>query len=84
MGGINIGHGAVVGAGSIVTKNIEPYSIVAGNPAKEIRKRFDSDKIESLLKISWWDWTDEKIIQNADLLMNEENILLFIKKHLKN
>lgn len=82
MGGITIGDGAVIGAGSIVTKNVQPYSIVAGNPAKEIRKRLAPLQIESMIQIAWWNWPDQKIIENAELLMNE-NKLLFINKHLK-
>ena len=84
MGGVHIGSGSVIGAGSIVTKNVEPYSIVAGNPAKQIRKRFSEDQINSLLKINWWDWPEEKIIENADLLMNEQTIQQFINKHSQN
>lgn len=61
MQGIHIGHGAIIGTNSLVTKNVEPYTIVGGNPAKEIRKRFDDDTIAFLLKLSWWDWDVEKI-----------------------
>ncbi|RUX91838.1 CatB-related O-acetyltransferase [Mesorhizobium sp. M7D.F.Ca.US.004.03.1.1] len=62
MPGITIGDGAVVGAGSIVTKDVAPYAIVAGNPAKLIRNRFTDDQIARLLAIRWWEWSDEKII----------------------
>ncbi|TPK87539.1 CatB-related O-acetyltransferase [Mesorhizobium sp. B2-4-13] len=61
MPGITIGGGAVVGAGSIVTKDVAPYAIVAGNPARFIRNRFADDQIASLLAIRWWEWSDEKI-----------------------
>jgi len=61
MPGVRIGDGAVVGAGAIVTKDVAPYAIVGGNPAKLIRYRFDPNQIESLLAIRWWDWSDEKI-----------------------
>lgn len=64
MQGINIGHGAIIGANSVVTKNVEPYTIVAGNPAKVIRQRFESNVIEFLLNLSWWDWPIEKISKN--------------------
>lgn len=53
--GITIGHGAVIGAGSIVTKDVEPYAIYAGNPAKFIRFRFEKEEIKQLLELSWWD-----------------------------
>lgn len=59
--GIKIGTGAVIGAHAVVVKDVEPYSVVAGIPAKEIRKRFDEDTIQQLLKIKWWDWPDEKL-----------------------
>lgn len=61
MPGITIGDGAVVGAGSVVTKDVAPYAIVGGNPAKFIRSRFTDDQIEALLAIRWWDWSDDKI-----------------------
>lgn len=59
--GTTIADGAVVGAGSVVTKDIGPYEIWAGNPARFIRKRFDEETIAKLLEIRWWDWPDEKI-----------------------
>lgn len=63
--GVKIGDGAIIGMGSVVTKNIEPYSIYAGCPAKKIRCRFDEKTIELLKKIRWWEWSENKIIQNA-------------------
>jgi acetyltransferase-like isoleucine patch superfamily enzyme len=59
--GVTIGDGAVVGACSVVTKDVPPYAIVAGNPSKIIRFRFSEDKIQSLIKIKWWEWTEEKL-----------------------
>ena len=64
MPGILIGHGAIIGASALVTKNVEPYSIVGGNPATIIRKRFDDETINFLLRLSWWDWDIEKITEN--------------------
>lgn len=61
MQGVTIGDGAVIGAGSIVTKDVEPYTIVAGNPARVIRKRFDDETIEKLLRIKWWDMSEKDI-----------------------
>lgn len=81
MGGVTIGDGAVVAAGSIVTKDVEPYTIVAGCPAKPIRKRFLEEDIEFLLKLKWWNKPLDWIEKNADLF---ENIELFKEKVNKN
>ena len=70
LSGVTIGDGAIVGARSVVTKDVAPYSIVAGNPAKLIRKRFDEKTIEKLLEIKWWDWNLEKIKKNLPLLLS--------------
>lgn len=59
--GIRIGSGAVIGAHAVVVHDVEPYSVVAGVPAREIRKRFETEIIEQLLKLKWWDWPDEKL-----------------------
>lgn len=76
--GVKIGDGAVIGAGSVVTKNIDDYEIVAGNPARHIRYRFSREKIEILKKIKWWDWPVEKIKENADILQsNNIDSLIF-------
>ncbi|AFC69973.1 acetyltransferase [Rickettsia amblyommatis] len=64
MPGIKIADGAVVGARSLVTKNIGAYEIWGGNPAKLIKKRFSDDNIAKLLQIKWWDWSVDKIKQN--------------------
>ena len=69
MPGIRIGTGAVLAAGAIVTKNVEPYSIVGGNPAKLIRKRFSDDRIKDLLDSKWWEWDQEKIKQNKSFFI---------------
>lgn len=64
MSGVHIGDGAIIGTRALVTKDVPPYSIVGGMPAKIIRKRFDDSLIEALLKIKWWDWSTEKIRKN--------------------
>jgi len=66
--GVSIGDGAVIGAGSVVTKDVEPYPIVAGNPAKVIRKRTSDDYIAHMLTIRWWHWSDDKIREEAESL----------------
>ena len=65
-----IGDGAFIGARSVVTKDVEPYTIVAGNPAKVIRKRFNDKTIEKLLEIQWWNWEIKKVMENYDAIMN--------------
>lgn len=80
MSGITIGDGAVIAANSHVVKNVEPYSVVGGNPARLIRYRFSHDQIDNLMKIRWWDWSTEKINENIPL-MCDTNIDRFIEKH---
>jgi acetyltransferase-like isoleucine patch superfamily enzyme len=81
MGGITIGDGAVIAAGSVVTKNVGPYEIVGGVPAKFIKFRIDFCDIVSMQKIKWWDWSDEKVISQGELLMSK-NIKQFIKTNI--
>lgn len=80
MSGIKISNGAVVAGGSVVTKDVPPYAIVAGNPAKVVKYRFTEEQIEKLLKISWWNWEEQKIKENSMLLWSDD-IDEFIKKH---
>jgi virginiamycin A acetyltransferase len=68
MPGVTIGDGAIVASNSTVVKDVEPYSIVGGNPAKPIRKRFPEATIEQLLRLKWWDWDIEKITRNVQHL----------------
>lgn len=77
LSGVTIGDGAVIGAYALITKDVAPYAIVGGNPAKEIRKRFDEKKIEELLQLRWWNWTEEKIKKNIPKLcsINIEEVL---------
>jgi len=70
--GVRIGSGAVLGAGSMVTKNVDPYSIVAGNPAKAVRLRFTQEQIEELLRIAWWDWPLDRIQAAWPLLLSPD------------
>ena len=79
MSGITIGDGAIIGAGSTVTKDVPPFAIVAGNPGKIVKYRFTDDQIEKLLQISWWNWEENKIKENA-MSMWSPNIDDFIKK----
>ena len=68
LSGVTIGNGAVIGAGSIVTRDIPPYAVAAGNPARVIRYRFTPDVIERLQSLTWWDWSDDLIRDRIELL----------------
>lgn len=73
MSGVTIGDGAVVGSRAVVTKNVMPYSIVAGNPATHIRFRFDEKVISELLLIAWWNWSDEIIKKAVPYLLSNDS-----------
>lgn len=68
LSGVNIGDGAVIGAGAVVAADVPPYAIVVGNPAKVIRYRFAPNEIQELLKILWWEWDINKIQATSSLL----------------
>jgi chloramphenicol O-acetyltransferase type B len=71
MPGIKIADGAVIASRAVITKNVGPYEIWGGNPARFIKKRFSDEDIEKILQIKWWDWDLEKIKQNLDYLRSE-------------
>jgi len=68
MPGVTIGAGAIIATGALVTRDVAPYAIVAGNPAVEIRRRFDADIVDRLLGIAWWDWPVDRITRNLDAI----------------
>ena len=79
LDGITVGDGAVVAAGAVVTKDIPPYAIVGGVPARIIRYRFDEKTIAALLKIRWWDWSFEQLKERAK---DFEDVEAFVKKYI--
>ncbi len=68
MPGVTIGDGAVIGSRALVTKDVSPYNVVGGNPAKLIRQRFSENEIDMLLEIKWWDWDENKLSEAIPLL----------------
>lgn len=78
MAGVHIGDGAVVAAGAVVTKDVEPYAIVAGVPAKVLRHRFAPEQIEKLLRLKWWDKPESWIKEHAEEF---ENVTSFLEKY---
>lgn len=78
VNGVRIGTGAVIGAGAVITKDVPPYAIVVGNPARVVKYRFSENIIHKLLAIKWWNWSPEKILANEKLFLNIEK---FIERH---
>lgn len=72
MPGVQVGDGAIIATDSTVIKNVSPYSVVGGNPAKEIKKRFTDEQIERLLEIQWWNWKIEKITEKLSVLTDNK------------
>ncbi len=70
LSGVTIGDGAVIGARAVVAKNVPPYAIVVGNPARIIRYRFDEATVKKLLQIAWWNWADSEIGAATELLLS--------------
>lgn len=85
LSGITIGDGSVIGAGAVITHDVDPFTVVAGVPAKVIRRRFSDTIIEQLLKIQWWHWTEEKMKENREFFnldlteMPDADLKRFIK-----
>ncbi len=75
LSGVKIGNGAILGNGCIVTKNVEPYSIVSGIPARKIKMRFNEEVVEYLQEIKWWNWSEDKIKRNEKFFHQNQNLL---------
>ena len=82
MPGVKIADGAVIAARAVVTKDIGPYEIWGGNPARFIKKRFSDEHIEKLLQIKWWDWDEETLKRNLNSLRSADVDALW-EKHLR-
>lgn len=80
LSGVRIGHGAVIGANSVIAKDVPPYAIVVGNPGNIIKFRFEKDQINELLKMNWWDWDKEKMVDAISDFM-QRDIDMFLKKY---
>ncbi len=79
LSGVKIGDGSIIGAQAVISRDVPPYSIAVGNPAKIVRQRFESDIIEKLLQIKWWDWDDDLIKERmGDFYLDAE---AFVKKY---
>lgn len=80
LSGVTLGDGVIVGAGSVVRQSAPPYAIVVGNPARVAGFRFPPEQIEALLRIRWWDWSEQDVVRALDLMMSDD-IQAFIDAH---
>ncbi len=80
LSGVSIGSGAVIGAHSLVTKDVPPYAIVSGNPASVVRSRFEPELVAALLQLQWWHWPDEKVLAEVSSLMDPD-VAAFVSRH---
>jgi virginiamycin A acetyltransferase len=72
MPGVNIGHGAIVAARSVVTADVPPYTIVGGNPARVVKPRFDESTVSRLLRIAWWDWDAARVTRHLEQIVGTD------------
>lgn len=80
LSGVKIGDGAVVGTRAVVARDVAPYAIVAGNPARQIRLRFSEPLVEELQKIAWWNWPREEVVESLPLMLSAD-VEAFVERH---
>jgi acetyltransferase-like isoleucine patch superfamily enzyme len=83
MNNVKIGNGAIIAYGAVVTKDVLPYSIVGGIPAKHIKFRFDQNVIMELIRINWWNWDENFLKENFTLFQNPETLINYYKNHVE-
>lgn len=76
LSGINIGHGAIIAAGAVVTRDVPPYAVVGGVPARVLKLRFTPEQIDALLSIAWWNWPDDVVRRRIDWFYGEVDIFI--------
>jgi len=82
LSGVTIGHGAVIGAAAVVSRDVPPFAVVVGNPARIVKFRFSPEDIELLLKVAWWDWPEAELHAHKELLMGpSEDFLSHFRTH---
>lgn len=81
LSGVTIGNGAIVAAGAVVTKDVPPFAVVGGCPAKIIKYRFNKDVIDLLQEVQWWNWDDDYLKQHAKLFLNFDDFISFCKSN---
>jgi carbonic anhydrase/acetyltransferase-like protein (isoleucine patch superfamily) len=80
LSGITIGHGAVIGANSVVATDVRPFAVIVGNPGREVRRRFPDEEVDGLLRVSWWDWPIDVVLERVDEL-NASDVRGFLSRY---